>query len=284
MCSCGFGSARMRATVSLSLCLAATVFSGESRPSEGLGGWEQLNLSETTIAGTKVYYEKTLEPNLPAFERKLAKLAAGRETLANVVTRRLEIVADINRILGVTDRSPDGQAQMFVQLAGMLSKTKLTFYLATTTTIKNLLRGDVFSQGYLQSFLQAAVLLFRMGHEEAADQAMQNCLELYSRDSVTQGREAVGEAFIYYALNCHKPRKGEKMADELLAKAPEHVPALVVKMLVSKENGNKAAAQDYARRVLRLAKAPSAAYRAASAILGVDPNTPADYKESIGPK
>jgi len=74
------------------------------------------------------------------------------------------------------------------------------------------------------------------------------------------------------------------MAEELLAEAPEHVPALVIKMLVSREDGNQAAAQDYARRVLRLTKVSAAAHRAASRILGVDPNTPADYKESIGPK
>jgi len=533
----------MRAAVTLTFCLAATAFSGEPRPSAGHKGWEQLKLSETTIAGTRVCYEKALEPNLPALARELAKLAAGREKSADIVTRRWEIVADINRILGVTDPKPDSQAQMFVQLAGMLSKTKLTFYLATTTTIKDLLRrggqlpsfsydrqsdtvtysprlrvvpgaeapetydvcipiapgkafeqqiplvqefgqflgagtpeiaiheitemtllqkarptdpywrwfsdgfanaitclllethmgreaaqefaraydpneckalaqqinlrywmlgnygvyvseipveaesqiqharytyalleaqrlirthgidclrqildrvaaqdqrggadlvqairdvtgddveprvlayqefagvqegrakyaaackaaaarqddaslfvnlmrlmelrSDVFSQGYLRSFLDGAILLFRLGHEEAADQAMENCLKLFSRDSVKQGREAALEAFVRYALECNRPHKGEKMAEELLAKAPNHVPALVVKMLVSKEDGNEAGAQDCARRVLRLVKTPSATYRAAAKILGVDPNAPADYKETIGPK
>lgn len=113
--------------------------------------------------------------------------------------------------------------------------------------------------------------------------ASDNCPSREDRPELTEG----GIGYMLRRLVAERAktaREGVLLAGELVAKAPEHVPALVIKMLVSREDGNKAAAQDYARRVLRLTKVPSAAHRAASRILGVDPNTPADYKESIGPK
>jgi len=61
------------------LYLAAGGIAGEApwgpAPAARKGG-EQLNLSATTLAGMKVYYEKALEPHLPAFERELVRFAA----------------------------------------------------------------------------------------------------------------------------------------------------------------------------------------------------------------
>jgi len=519
------------------------VSGAEARPAAAGAAWERLGLRATTVGGMTVRYEKALEPNLPVFERELAKLAADRDRLADILARRREIIADIHRILGVTGADPGEPEKTFQEMAGLFARTKLTFYLARTITIKDFLRqggqlpdfrydraddsvtydarlhrqageqppetwdlwipiapdkafelqigmvsqfaqglgsgmatvaiheitemtllqrarptdpywrwfsdgfanaitsvllekhagkeatqelvrgydpvkyqdlvreinlrywmlgnyglyvsnvpvkaesrilyarytyalleaqrlierhgldcvarildriaardgrggrdllaaiedatgddleprlrqyqdfatvqeggskyaaagkaaaekkdeeslfvslmrsmelrGDVFSQRYLQDFLNGALLLFWLGHEEAADEAMQNCLKLYSRDSVPQGREAALEAYVRYALNSHKPQKAEQMADELLAKAPEHVMALVVKMRSSLEDGNRAQAQDYARRVQRLSPEASAPYRAAAQILAVDPNRPGEYKEPAGPK
>jgi len=516
----------------------ATVgFAADAAPPGATGaqaGWERLNLSETTLAGTKVYYEKTLEPNLPAFERELTKFAAGRDKLGDFLARRHEVVADINRILGATDPNAQEQAKILVRFATMFSQIKMTFYLAKMATTKDFLRSggqlpnfsydrasdtalynpriyvpegatppekydfcipiapdkefgeyvasvfDVlkeftgpsitgiaihevteftlltrarptdpywrwFSDGFanaitfhlvekymgkdaaerfahgfdpndkqgltnqvnlrywmradfcacgtdvpvkaeseiesaryaystvearrlidahgigcvreildrvaakdkregsdllqavkdvtgedmeqrlaryqtfetrqqgltkyseafkaasresnyeqmfvnllramelqehgpssdhLQSLLNAALLLHKMGHDETGDAVMQRAVELYSKDSVVNGRQAVAEAFVFYALNCDHPQKARKTADEVLQAAPEHVPSLVVKMLLSRDDANMAEARRYAKEVCRLAERQSRAYRVASEILAVDPNQP----------
>jgi hypothetical protein len=131
----------------------------------------------------------------------------------------------------------------------------------------------VFSPTYLRDYSNAAILLFWMGHEGAADRAMQNCMELYSHPAVVNGRRAVTERFLLYYLQCDTPHKGEKMADELLATAPDHVMALAVKMLAREGAGDTTAARDCARRLHRVAKEDDPAYRAASKVLGLDPNT-----------
>lgn len=103
-------------------------------------GWKQLNLRETVLAGTKVHYEQSLEPNLPALERSLAKLAEGRENLAKVLSRREEILAEINRILGVTEPDIKDQNETLMTLGQSALQTKPTFYLVTKPTLKDFLR------------------------------------------------------------------------------------------------------------------------------------------------
>jgi len=542
--------ASTRVILALTLYLAAGGFPGEapSVPAAGARkGWEQLNLSATTLAGMKVYYEKALEPNLPVFERELVKFTARRDSSGGGPAQREQIVADLNRILGVTDPNLQGwQQEALAALAGAFSGPRMTFCLAKTTTIKDYLRGggqlpdfhyeratdtaeytpqilikkrpgvapvpdwelwvpirpqvdfaayvsgffesvgrmfgpvltpmalhevtemtllrrarpvdahwrwfsdgsanaitctlvekylgreagqrfaraydpngcralekqinlrywmlanycpytvDVpvkaeadleharyayatfeaqrltaahgigcvreildkiaardtrtsvdllrtiqevtgediaarlrqyqaftdateagakyvaacqaaiakkdyeqafvnlmrvlelhqtpFSASQLQEYSGTAMLLFRMGHEEAANAAMQNCIELYSQPGVVNGRQAVAQTFLLYCLESGTPRQGEKMADEMLATAPDHVIALAVKMRARAEAGDTAAAQDYARRLRRVAKEGDPAYRAASKILGLDPNTPPRQTEDTGPK
>lgn len=120
------------------LSLGATV---PSRAGQESGGWKQLNLRETTLAGTRVYYEQSLEPNLPALERGLTMLADGRDKLAEVLARREEIIAEINRILGVADPDLRDQDNTFLMVGGTFAQTKLTFYFVTKTTIKEFLRS-----------------------------------------------------------------------------------------------------------------------------------------------
>jgi hypothetical protein len=544
----GLEFASTRVVLVLSLYLAAGGIADEAPavPSPAARkAWEQLNLSATTLAGVKVYYEKALEPDLPAFERELTKYVARREEPGGGPAQQDQIIADINRILGVTD--PDElrrQQEALAALAGALSGPRLTFCLARTTTIKDYLRGggqlpdfhydrttdtaeytprflikkqpdavpdgelwipirpqvdfagyisgflgslgtisgpgmtpiavhevtemtllrrarptdshwrwfsdgfanaitctliekylgpearnqfaraydpndrrawekqinlrywmlanyypytvDVpvkaemdlqraryayatfeaqrlidrhgigcvreildkiaprdtrtgpdlrqviqevtgediaarprqyqaftdadeagakyvaacqaaiakkdyeqafvnlmrvlelhqtpFSAGYLAEYSGAAVLLFRMGHEEAAHAAMQNCIELYSRPDVVNGRQAVAQTFLLYCLECGTPRQGENMAEEVLATAPDHAMALTVKMRARADAGDTAAAQDYAKRLRRVAKEGDPAYRAASKILALDPNTPPKQPEDTGPK
>jgi hypothetical protein len=103
-------------------------------------GWKQLNLRETVLAGTKVLYEQSLEPNLPALERSLAKLVEGRENLAKVLSKRQEILAEINRILGVSEPDIKDQNETLTAVGGTFSRTKLTFYFVTKPTLKDFLR------------------------------------------------------------------------------------------------------------------------------------------------
>ena len=100
-----------------------------------------MNLAKTTIAGTTVYCEKSLEPNLPIFEREFSRFVADRERTSSFIARRGEIIADINRILGVTEPNLTQQERLFSGLAGSFSQTKLNLYLVKATTIKDFLRG-----------------------------------------------------------------------------------------------------------------------------------------------
>jgi len=123
-------------------------------------GWEQLHLSRTAIGETTVYYEKVLEPNLPIFEREFKKLLAERDRAADVVGKKEEIVADINRILGAVDANSVRQGEMLATLTGSLTNMKLTLYLAKKPTIKDFLRTG----GQLPSF----------SYDRATDTALYN--------------------------------------------------------------------------------------------------------------
>ena len=74
------------------------------------------------------------------------------------------------------------------------------------------------------------------------------------------------------------------MAGEVLQATPEHVPALVVKMLISRDEANMAEARRYATEVCRLAEKQSKAYRVASEVLALDPNQPPAYKGPVEEK
>jgi len=501
-------------------------------------GWEQLHLTETTIAGTKVYYESALEPNLPAFEQQLIKFAADREKLAAILPKRQEIIADINRILGATDPNIEGQDKTFMQIAGLFSQMKMTFYLVRQATIKDFLRaggrlpnfsydrasdtatyspqihvpagekppadydfcipvapnedlgaytssilgglgnlvgsgianvathevtelalfqrarpadpywrwftdgfanaitcvliekhigkdvarrfadgydpndcrdrekqinlrywmlgnysayvsqvpvqaesriqqarytcsmlearrlidmhkidcvrqildkiaardtrtsadllqvirevtgedmeqrlmryqafstleeglreytpvfnaasdkkdyeqvfvalmrimelkGSGFSPDTVKMFVNAAMLLSKTGHEEAADQVMQNCMELCTKRLPERGRVVANEAFATYALFSNRPHKARQAAEELLQLNPGHTLALTVKMAIAFQDGNLTQAKEYAAQVRSTANEGSEPYRMASNILALDPNQPPAYK------
>ncbi len=125
--------------------LLAGLACGATEPNAPAGsqrsGWEGLKLVKTTVAGMTVYYEKALEPNLPIFERELKSVLAARDNPSALWSRRSEVIADINRILGVTDPNLAERERDFVQMTGVFSQTKLTLYLVRTTTIKDRLRA-----------------------------------------------------------------------------------------------------------------------------------------------
>jgi hypothetical protein len=146
------------------------------------------------------------------------------------------------------------------------------------------LRSGMPSNLCLEHFLGASVLLSKMGHEDASEEAMQNCLRVYSAEAILHGREAALDAYILYALSCNKPGKAEKFADELLLIIANHVNSLTVKMLVRAEDKDLAQVWDYARRICSLAKEDSTPYKIAARILAVDPNEPAEYKGPVEQK
>lgn len=112
-------------------------------------GWEALNLGSTTIEGTRVFYEKCLEPNLPVFEAEYRKVLAERERVRAFVGKRQEILADIRRIIGWTD--PNGET-LSLSVLGFLEgfrQARQTYYLVTRPTLKAFLR----SGGQLPDFI-----------------------------------------------------------------------------------------------------------------------------------
>jgi len=142
------------------------------------------------------------------------------------------------------------------------------------------LRSDVFSMNNLLNFKNAALLLLKMDHEKAADQAMQNALDLFSRNADGKGRQAALEMQVVYAIECQRPQKAEEAAAELLAADPNHVLSLAVKMLVELRAGHLTEAQGLARKIQALAEQSSPPYKLAANVLAIDPNRPVKYKEA----
>jgi hypothetical protein len=133
------------------LWLTSVAVSADAAPPAGpepASGWDRLDLVRTTIAGTEVYYERVLEPNLPFLEHEVTRFADNRSALIGALAKRDDIIADINRILGIPDPHVDDQNRDFMQIATTGSQMKLAFYFVTQTTIKDFLR----SGGQLPSF------------------------------------------------------------------------------------------------------------------------------------
>jgi len=57
-------------------------------------GWQQLGLAKTTIAGTTVLYDKSLEPNLPVFETHYKKFLAERQQGQQTAEESLKAAPD----------------------------------------------------------------------------------------------------------------------------------------------------------------------------------------------
>lgn len=125
----------------------------------------------------------------------------------------------------------------------------------------------------LRSYKEAALLLFKLGHEEAADKAMHNCVELFKNSGIPLARDAAMETFIIYAFNTKNAKKAGKMAEELLKTKPNHLPALTVQMVVYAEAKRLTEAKQIAKKILNLDKnEQSTAYKTASYVLATDPN------------
>ena len=108
-------------------------------------------------------------------------------------------------------------------------------------------RGD--RKEYLRYYAHAAFLLFRMGHQAAADRAI-----LWRADlSKTSGRQrahvALHMLFIDYARVCGNLAKAVPSAELVLQSKPDFVPALAVLMLKHGTDRQYAAAARIAQRI-----------------------------------
>jgi hypothetical protein len=120
----------------------------------------------------------------------------------------------------------------------------------------------------LQCYKEIALLLFRMGHEEAGDKAMQNCVELFKSAGTPMAHQAAMETFIIYAFSCKNAKKALDIAEQLLKNKPDHVLALTVQMVVHAEEGRLSQAKQIAQKVITLDKnEQSPAHRTAVQIL-----------------
>jgi predicted Zn-dependent protease len=120
----------------------------------------------------------------------------------------------------------------------------------------------------LQCYKQIAILLFRMGHEEAGDKAMQNCVDLFESTDTPVAYQAAMEAFMIYAFSCKNAKKALEVAEELLKNKPDHILALTVKMVAKAEANRLTEAKQIAERLIKLDKnEQSPSYRTAIQIL-----------------
>lgn len=104
-------------------------------------GWENLNLNSTTIAGAKVYYEKSFEPNLPYFEKMYKQLLFEKNIINIVISQKDSILADINKILGIEDVNNVSQNRAFSKGLDTFSSLEIQpLYLVKKRTIKDFLR------------------------------------------------------------------------------------------------------------------------------------------------
>lgn len=115
---------------------------GESSDTQSLEeriGWRQLDLEVTNIKGTTVFYEKSLEPNLPILEDSLNQLLAGLHTFRKIRSHKEQILQDINHIIGI-DRPHPGQIEILASVFGSDPASDATFYFVSVSTIKDFLK------------------------------------------------------------------------------------------------------------------------------------------------
>lgn len=135
------------------------------------------------------------------------------------------------------------------------------------------LQENQLSPASLQCYKNIALLLFKLGYEEAADKAMYNCVGLFKKSGIPLAHDAALETFIIYAFNCKNAQKAGDIAEELLKSKPDHVLALTVQMVVHAEAGRLSQAKQIAEKVIQLDKNEnSPSYRTAAQILARESN------------
>ncbi len=113
-----------------------------------------------------------------------------------------------------------------------------------------------------RTYAQAAWQLFRMGHEDAGDRAILKHVDLLKSHQVEEGAAVMEALFVEYAVKCRHFKKAYEQAESVLARKPDFVPALVVRMDRLGASGQIEQARQTARRILELDKGEGSLPRA----------------------
>jgi len=133
------------------------------------------------------------------------------------------------------------------------------------------LREDPFMPTWLRERKTVSQILFLLGHEEVADEAMQKCVSLFERTGITEAHEAAMGHYVMYCLETERAAKALPVVEELLNKDPENLLALMAKMIALDNAGNSAEAVPIASKICELEEnKQSPFYRAAVEILTRD--------------
>jgi len=259
--------------------------------------WMGLNFS----IKTPLEYENELSLARYAYATQEAQrlieqhgLDCVRKIIDKMLTKKTrtgpDILQAVNEVTGENMQQRFGHYQTFETRQDGLTKYGSLFSAALEKKdyeqmLINLLRTlelqeNLLSPTGLQCYKEIALLLFKLGHEEAGDIAMHNCIELFKNTGVSMAHQAAMEAFIIYAFSCKNAAKARDVAEELLKSKPNHLLALTVQMVVHAEAGRLSDAKQIAKIVVNLDKnAQSPSYRTAIQILGTDTDQQSSDKE-----
>jgi predicted Zn-dependent protease len=201
-----------------------------------------------------------------------------------------DILQAVNEVTGENMQQRFGHYQTFETRQDGLTKYGNLFNAALekkdyNQMLVNLLRSlelqeSQLSPTGLQCYKEIALLLFKLGHEEAGDDAMHNCIELFKNTGMPVAHQAAMEAFIIYAFSCKNAAKAREVAEELLKSKPNHLLALTVQMVVHAEAGRLSEAKQIANKVINLDKnEQSPSYRTATQILATNEDQQSSDKE-----
>jgi hypothetical protein len=217
-----------------------------------------------------------------------------RKIIDKMLTKKTRTAQDtllaVNEVTGENMQQRFGHYQTFETRQDGLTKYGNLFNAALekkdyNQMLVNLLRSlelqeSQLSPTGLQCYKEIALLLFKLGHEEAGDDAMHNCIELFKNTGMPVAHQAAMEAFIIYAFSCKNAAKAREVAEELLKSKPNHLLALTVQMVVHAEAGRLSEAKQIANKVINLDKnEQSPSYRTATQILATNEDQQSSDKE-----
>jgi hypothetical protein len=114
------------------------------------------------------------------------------------------------------------------------------------------LQTSLLSRSGLILYVRATGLLAKIGREEEANAAMENCIELFTNSTMRRGREAAIATFLPYTMQTKKSQILVPYAEEMLQSDPNHLLGLAIKMLSLAQAEDLSQAQEYAKRVMSL--------------------------------
>jgi len=100
-------------------------------------------------------------------------------------------------------------------------------------------------------YANAALVLFRMGMEQAGDRVILDHADFCKGNGATGACVAMHALFIDYALKCRNLKKAVASSDVVLAAKPDDVPALAIRMLKLADS-DMIRAKEIAARIVRL--------------------------------